>query len=461
MKKLLLFYFTFLFTIAASGQAKYFQQQVDYNISVSLNDVDNTLTGFEQMNYYNNSSDTLHFIFIHLWANAYKNDRTAFSDQLLENGRTDFYFSEDNKRGYINRLSFKVNGVNAATEDHPQHQDIVKLQLPQALAPGEHIKIETPFHVKLPYNFSRGGHVLQSYQITQWYPKPAVYDNKGWHEMPYLDQGEFYSEFGNFDVQITLPENYVVAATGNLQTAAERRWLKTLSAIVSEDKETSGKKNSIKKDSGLTKIPASAAQIKTLHYTQKNVHDFAWFADKRFIVKADTLKLESGRVIDVIAYILPVNAAVWKNSINNIKKSVITKSKWIGEYPYDVVSVVDNAASAPGGMEYPTITLLTAGGSPTELESVINHEVGHNWFYGIIASNERAYPWMDEGINTYYDKRYEAESETAASKEMNQKGSFFKQRMPDSFEKNLLETTIKIKRDQPINIPADQFSCNI
>ena len=87
--------------------------------------------------------------------------------------------------------------------------------------------ITTPFHVKLPYNFSRGGHDGQSYQVTQWYPKPAVYDRKGWHPMPYLDQGEFYSEFGSFDVSITVPENYVVAATGELQNAEEKEWLKT------------------------------------------------------------------------------------------------------------------------------------------------------------------------------------------------------------------------------------------
>ncbi|MEI2748241.1 MAG: hypothetical protein V9E88_05725 [Ferruginibacter sp.] len=99
----------------------------------------------------------------------------------------------------------------------PEHQDIVKLILPVPLAPGQSAIIETPFHVKLPYNFSRSGYMDGSFQVTQWYPKPAVYDRKGWHEMPYLDQGEFYSEFGAFNVSITVPKEYIVAATGKVQ----------------------------------------------------------------------------------------------------------------------------------------------------------------------------------------------------------------------------------------------------
>ncbi len=192
--------------------------------------VDNTLSGFEIIDYTNNSPDTLHYIWFHLWPNAYKNDRTAFSEQLLQNGRTDFYFSNNEKRGYINQLDFKVDGITSNLEDHPQYIDVAKLILPAPLPPGKTIKITTPFHEKIPFNFSRGGYAGHTYQITQWYPKPAVYDKKGWHPMPYLDQGEFYSEFGNFNVQITVPKNYIVAATGELQNADERKWLQQLSA---------------------------------------------------------------------------------------------------------------------------------------------------------------------------------------------------------------------------------------
>ena len=215
-----------LCSLRSYSQSSYWQQQANFEIKVKLNDIDQTLDAFETITYTNNSPDTLKFIWFHIWPNAYKNDKTAFSEQLLQNGRTDFYFSNKQQRGYINRLDFKIDGLTAETEDHPQYIDVVKVLLPIPLAPGKTTTITTPFHVQLPYNFSRGGHLEHSYQLTQWFPKPAVYDRKGWHEMPYLDQGEYYSEFGNYDVTITLPEDFVVAATGDLQNEDELAWLR-------------------------------------------------------------------------------------------------------------------------------------------------------------------------------------------------------------------------------------------
>ena len=366
----------------------YWQQEVNYKIDVSLNDVEHTLDGYVRMDYHNHSPDTLHFIWIHLWPNAYKNDRTAFTDQTLENGSTAFYFSDNDQRGYINRLEFKVNGITAKTVDHPQHQDIIKLLLPQPLAPGASTRIETPFHVKLPANFSRGGHTGHSYQVTQWYPKPAVYDSKGWHPIPYLDQGEFYSEFGNYEVQITVPKNYLVAATGDLQDEEEKIFLRTRTWRF-PDKAIPVKSSNNLRSKKAEKI-SSAKETKTLHYKQNNVHDFAWFADKEFVVSHDSIPLPSGRIIDAYAFFYQKEQATWKNSIGFIRNAILTKSRWIGEYPYNVVTVVEGGTG--GGMEYPTITLLQSGGSEQSLDHVINHEVGHNWFYGILASNERTHP---------------------------------------------------------------------
>ena len=113
----------------------------------------------------------------------------------------------------------------------PELTDICKIILNEPLKQGDTIIITTPFHIKIPKGVtSRLGHIGELYQITQWYPKPAVYDRTGWHQMPYLDQGEFYSEFGRFEVSITLPANYVVGATGNLQNEEEMKWLDMLSA---------------------------------------------------------------------------------------------------------------------------------------------------------------------------------------------------------------------------------------
>jgi hypothetical protein len=442
----------------ACSQSTYWQQQVNYKIDVTLNDADHTLDGFVKMDYYNNSPDTLFFIWFHLWPNAFKNDKTAFTDQALQNGSTDFYFSNADKRGYINRLDFKVNGVVAKTADHPQHQDIIKLILPKPIAPNSTAKIETPFHVKLPYNFSRGGHVDQSYQITQWYPKPAVYDRKGWHPMPYVDQGEFYAEFGNYEVQISLPGNYVVAATGDLQNASEAEWLKNKKPFTRNL--AAAKKSEKKKGTGMSEIPSSlpiAIGIKTLQYKQNNVHDFAWFADKTFTVKTDTLQLPSGKIVNANVFYYSENKEVWQNSLAMIKRAILTKSQWLGEYPYNVVSVVDGGNG--GGMEYPTITLLEDGGTEKSLDFVIYHEVGHNWFEAILGTNERTHPWMDEGMNTYYDNRYSLQQYGNTNIEIGRtKWPFVNKRLPDDVQHIVLQTITRIKKDQPIETSSEKFS---
>ena len=406
------------------------------------------------MDYYNNSPDTIHFIWIHLWPNAFKNDKTAFTDQTLENGSTQFYFSNADKRGYINRLAFKVNGEVAKTEDHPQHQEIIKLILPKPIAPKSNAKIETPFHVKIPYNFSRGGYIDQAFHITQWYPKPAVYDRKGWHPIPYLDQGEFYAEFGNYEVQITLPENYVVAATGDLQNESEKQWLKNKKLFIREPKLK--KQPQEKKKQQENEIPSSP-KTKTLQYKQNNVHDFAWFADKTYSTKTDTLQLPSGKIITANVFYYSENNEVWQSSIAMIKRAILTKSKWLGEYPYHVVTVVDGGNG--GGMEYPTITLLESGGTEKSLDFVINHEVGHNWFEAILGTNERTHPWMDEGINTYYDNRYSLQQYGNTNLDIIQtKSPFIKKRLPDDIQHTLLQTVTGIKKDQPIETSSEKFN---
>lgn len=422
--------------------SQYWQQQVNYIIDVSLNDKEHTLDGFEKIEYINNSPDTLTFIWFHLWPNAYKNDKTAYTDQTLENGSTKFYFSDKEQRGYINRLDFKVNNTTAVLEDHPIHIDIVKLVLPSPLPPGQKINITTPFHVKLPFNFSRGGHDGQNYQATQWYPKPAVYDKNGWHPMPYLDQGEYYSEFGSYDVSITIPKNYVVGATGELQNEEEKEWLKTRASfawkpVVEKQKTHGGQIKTI-----TNAFPTSATETKRIQFKQNNVHDFAWFADKRFIVTHDTCALASGRVIDVFAYYTPDHKEEWANAVKYSKDAVRHYSSLVGEYPYNIVQVVQGPESFGGGMEYPSITVISPGGSAKSLDNVIAHEIGHNWFYGILASNERKHPWMDEGINSYYDAKYQ----------LNKYGK------QPQLERIAFETKAVTKTDQPIELSSEKYS---
>ena len=460
MKKTILVTVLFIFRLSPIFcQTIYWQQQVNYTMDVTLNDTANTLDGYVKMDYYNNSPDTLLFIWIHAWPNAYKNDRTAFSDQLLQNGRTDFYFSSEDRRGYINRLDFKVNGIVAQLQDHPEHQDIFKLVLPQPLVPHSRTKIETPFHVKLPHNFSRGGHVGQAYQITQWYPKPAVYDQKGWHPIPYLDQGEFYSEFGDYEVQITLPSNYVVAATGELVNETTQP-VKNVKQIVKSTVKTAPKHEPFirKKITEDNTIP-SAVNTKTIVYKQKNVHDFAWFADKSFIVKTDSLQLPSGNIIKVAAYFQPQQSDYWKNSLQYIKQAVLTRSNYLGEYPYKTVTAIEAEMGFGGGMEYPTITSISPVKSSAALESVIEHEVGHNWNYGILATNERTHPWMDEGINTYYDNSYYSSgSNISKAGDAEKKPRFIESRIPDDYEKFIAANLYAAQKDQSIETASQNFN---
>jgi len=404
--------------VACSSQltAQRWQQQVNYTIDISLNDIEHTLDGFARIQYTNHSPDTLAWIWFHCWPNAYKNDRTAFSEQLLANGRTDFYFSGKDKKGYINRLDFRADGEAARMEDHPQYIDIIKVILPHPLLPGQTTVITTPFHEQLPFNFSRGGHVGNTYQVTQWYPKPAVYDSKGWHPLPYLDQGEFYSEFGDYDVRITVPKSYVVAATGELQHID------------------------------------TTSPNKTLRYFQKEVHDFAWFADKKYKTDHDTLALPSGRIIDLYACYRPAAKSFWPDAIKYMKQAIRFRSRTIGEYPYNTVSVAQIRTASPGGMEYPAITGITDQPSALELDLMIEHEIGHNWFYSALGTNERRYPWMDEGINTYYDHRY------AAIKYRPSTNDWLQKKMPEDPDRLILNTLAGEKKDQPISTAAEDFT---
>ncbi len=400
MKKLYsIFCAIVLFPNLGAAQA-YFQQEVNYTINVKLDDVKNEISADERIEYTNNSPSQLSFIYMHLWANAYKDNTTPLAKQFLSNNDTKFYYSKDDERGYFDQIDFKINGLPAKWELLTDSIDICKLYLNKPLKSGEKITITTPFHVKIPSGrFSRLGHIGQSYQITQWYPKPAVYDRNGWNYMPYLNQGEFYSEFGSFDVSITLPQNYVLGATGDMVDGEkEIEWLNQ------KVKETEAISSFDSKDQA---FPASDAETKTLRFKQSNVHDFAWFCDKRYhVLKGEMETPHSKHKVTTWTMFTNAQGDLWKNSIKDMNDAVYFYSLWNGDYPYNNCTAVDGTISAGGGMEYPNITVIGNAVNDFMLDVVITHEVGHNWFYGMLGSNERVHPWMDEGINSYNELRY-------------------------------------------------------
>jgi len=455
LKKLFFLFFLYCFQLpVAYCQLSYWQQKANYTIDVTLNDVNKTLDGTVAIAYYNNSPDTLHYIWINLSANAYKNDRTAYSDQLIENGRTDFYFSDDDKRGYINRLNFTVNGAIAKIEDHLQYQDIIKLLLPTPILPHDSATIATPFHVKLPYDFSGNGHVNRSFEITQWYPKIAVYDSKGWHINTYLNEGGNYNELGDYQVSITLPKNYIVAATGELQTATEKEFLadrynkysfKPKSATYHpQDLKAIIRKNLLP--------PASSTENKTISFKQNNTQDFVWFADKRFNIAHDTLQLPSGRIIDVNVYLLPSVNNNWIRSIDLIKSTILARSNWLGEYPYNIITVVETPPSFADNTKYPTLISIPQDVDKHLLAAAIEHGIGENWNDGAVASNEHDHLWMAEGFNNYYDNRFNKTNSWADNGY-----SFYYKRIPH-FDSLLLQESIQQQKDQPIETASDKFS---
>ncbi|MCS6991830.1 MAG: M1 family metallopeptidase [Chitinophagales bacterium] len=438
-----------------SQHRPYFQQQVDYAIEVRLDDQRHMLHGDITITYRNQSPDTLYEIYFHLYPNAYMSRNTAYAQQQLRNGSTQFWFLDEADRGYIDSLAFEVGGVPANLSYSSPHPDVARLLLPYPLFPGKAVVITTPFRVKIPLLLSRLGHKRQQYAITQWYPKPAVYDRYGWHPYPYLDQGEFYSEFGKYSVRITLPRNYVVGATGVLQNKRELQWLDSLSQLPLP---------SFTDPKSEPQVPPSSEQWKTLHYVAENVHDFAWFADKRYVVRRSSVTLpRTGRQVTTWALFLPESGKTWEKAVTYVDSALWYYSKWIGDYPYPQATVVQgNLLAGAGGMEYPMITVVSVSNRARTLDRVIAHEIGHNWFYGVLAFDERRYPWLDEGINSYYENRYMRARygvSTIAAELPLQGGSLLDLDYPETYTQYLIYHVVASRRaDQPASLPADSFT---
>lgn len=437
-----------ILSCATARAQSYWQQHVSTKIEVQLDDRNHMLHGYEEIVYTNNSPDTLRYIYMHLWPNAYKHDHTQFAEQQYRTGDKKFYYAKNEERGYIDSLQFTIGSANANYISAENTPDIARIDLPTPLAPGQNVTITTPFRVKIPTVFSRLGHTNQAYFISQWFPKPAVYDRRGWHPISYLDLGEFYSEVGSYDVTITLPDNYIVMATGNCTDVTENAWLDSLARKVAPADTMYAKS-----------WPASSGTMKTLHFTEDNVHDFAWFADKRWIVRADSQMVAplagvnpDSNMVKVYTAFLPSYQKSWKLGTTHLKNTLLYYGKWVGPYPYHTIKAVQGDMNAGGGMEYPTVTVIdrSVGGS----ESVIVHEAGHNWFYGILATNERDHAWMDEGINSFYE--FKTTDATKQARDTSGK------RRPNVTEQNIVNIAYfqlaATNEDQPIDQTSNAYA---
>lgn len=368
-----------------------FQQWVDYDIKVELLPEERTLEGSLSIDYNNQSSDTLTYIWFHLWPNAYRDQESELAKQLLEIRAFSFYRSKPEEKGFIDSLDFCSEQQKLKIEEHPKYQDVIKVILNEPILPGSNIRIQTPFRVKIPSaKFSRMGFMDNDFLISQWFPKAAVYDKEGWHPMPYLNRGEFYSNFGNYKVEIKLPSQYIVGATGVLTAPAEEiKWL---------DERAGGR---------MLENPNQSEGKKTLVFQADSVIDFAWFASPDFLVsRKETVLKPSGYSIIINTYYNKKFEDEWQRAGGYLERSVQFLSQEVGEYPYPQISAVAGILGTGGGMEYPMITVVSGGMKGIDLERVVMHEAFHNWFYGLLATNERRYPWMDEGMVTFFENAY-------------------------------------------------------
>ncbi|MDZ7716313.1 MAG: M1 family metallopeptidase [Balneolaceae bacterium] len=392
MKKalsLILFVFAFSLSSASAQGPNYWQQRAEYKMDINVDAENHQFTGTQQLTYYNNSPDTLTRVFYHLYFNAFQpNSMMDVRSRTIEDPDSRvqdriYHLSED-EIGYhkIDELTQGGKKVNYKVDG-----TILEVELADPILPGEKTVFNMEFHSQVPLQIRRSGWNNAEgveFSMSQWYPKLAEYDEKGWHPNPYVGR-EFYGVWGDFEVNITIDASYVMGATGHLQNPEEigHGYQK------SEDFEQ----------------PADGKL--TWKWKAEKVHDFMWGADPDF--KHTTAQVPDGPKLhffyqqDEVAenadrYSQKELTSNWEKLPEYTVKAFQYMSETFGKYPYDKFSVIQGG---DGGMEYPMGTLITGNRSLGSLVGVTVHELIHMWYYGVLATNETLYPWMDEGFTTY------------------------------------------------------------
>ena len=394
-----LFFLSILFFITFKSYSgkEYWQQYVHYRFNVRL-DVDNhSLSGEEIITYKNNSPDTLDRVYLHLYPNAFRDKNSTFSKEAKKFNRHLRITPYNN--GYIDILEFRIirKDTNIAPENAPVgayriEDTILESLLPEPLSPGEELQIYIKFYEKIPALVKRGGWRGKQYDFGQWYPKLVVYDENGWHPDQYHLNGEFYGEFGTYDVSITLPYNYIIAATGEVTEGDPGwYWVKVDTSLSDEE----WKKQYKKQLAEITKKGLKAKE-RVVKFHAEKIHDFAWLTSPDFLYECGEW------------HSIPIHVLYDKRARKSWSKKVVQRGervlKWLstrfGMYPYPQLSITHGLLG--GGMEYP---MLVMNSGPAE--GLIAHEVGHIYFYGILANDELAEAWLDEGFTTFQEGWYE------------------------------------------------------
>ena len=396
---------------SASGQPgqQYWQNRPDYQLTASLDNDANKITGSEILTYTNNSPDELGFIWMNIDQNLFKQSSrgTAIIPPTgSRNGSRGQVFEGGHQLSLVRLMS--LNGKSQEVDLKYMIEDTrLQIFLPEKLkANGGVLKIKINFsYISPEYGSDRMG-VLETkngkiFTQAQWYPRMCVYDDvTGWNTIPYTGPSEFYLDYGDFDIKITAPSNHIVVCSGELQNPKEvytaeqvKRW------EVASKSDATVMIRTANEVTDKSSRPTDKKEL-TWHFKLQNARDCAWASSPAFIIDAAKMNLPSGKKsIAISAY--PIESAGddgYGRSTEYVKKSLEHNSnKWF-EYSYPAAT---NVAGNEGGMEYPGIVFCGWKSKKASLWGVTDHEFGHNWFPMIVGSNERLYGWMDEGFNTF------------------------------------------------------------
>ncbi len=378
---------------------KYWQNSASYTIHATIDPKDSSITGSELIHYTNNSPENLDFLWLQLDQNIFRSDSRIMKIAAYRGSR----FS-----GFKYTEGFKIQSVQIinGSEDYvviPKINDTrMRINLKSGLpAKGGSLDIQIEYSFKVNGNNNIRTGILRTphgniFSIAQWYPRMAVYDDiLGWNTLPYMGSGEFYLEYGNFDLYIEAPSGYIVAASGKLINPES-----VLSPLELDrmEKAKHSDQTIVIHPYGGDLLEGKKKRI--WHYKITNARDASWACSRGFIWDAARINLPSGKPCMAQSF-YPVESAgdsSWGRSTEYIKNSIeINSRKWF-EFPYPSAS---NIASNIGGMEYPGIVFCRNTSKKGGLWGVIDHEFGHTWFPMIVGSNERKYMWMDEGFNTF------------------------------------------------------------
>lgn len=353
------------------------QQRVHYTMDIVMETETHSYAGAQRLVYYNNSPDTIREVYYHLFYEAFKpGSMMDIRDRELPGSRLGIDRLPEEMQGEVRVETLLQDGTALGWSTD---ETVLRAVLHTPLAPGDSTVFEMRWRTKIPRVTRRGGWMSREgveYSMSQWYPKLAEYDRHGWHPDEYVAR-EFYGPFGTFDVSITLPASYVVGATGTVTNPGE----------VGYGYELGGVDTLI--------IPATSRRTGTTtwRFHAENVHDFAWVADRDYIHQIT-------RWYDVTIHVLVKRqyGMAWRNAGAWTTWVMDYFSARFGRYAWPQFTV---AMAGDGGMEYPQLIMITGNRTPASLAGVIAHELGHMWYYGMLANNETQEAWLDEGFAQY------------------------------------------------------------